>query len=197
MAESDRRVAEAFAREGSRLRGFIRRRIPGADDVEDVLQDVFSDLVEALRLPRPIEHVSAWLYEVARRRIADRFRRAGRVTALADDGASDDAAPWPGDDERGSLEDLLPSPEAGPEAAYARRLFLEAVDDALAELPAAQREVFVAHELDGRSFKELAVERGAGINTLLAQKRYAVLHLRRRLEAIRNEFIFRETGHRS
>jgi RNA polymerase sigma factor (sigma-70 family) len=195
MAETDRRIAEAFAREGGRLRGFIRRRLPGADDVEDVLQDVFSDLVEALRLPRPIEHLSAWLYQVTRRRIADRFRRAGRVAPVGD---AEIAEPAPASaDEAESLEDLLPSPAAGPEAAYARRLFLEAVDDALAELPAAQREVFVAHELDGKSFKELAVERGTGINTLLAQKRYAVLHLRRRLEAIRTEFVFRETGHRS
>jgi len=195
MAENDRRIAEAFAREGARLRGFIRRRVPGADDVEDVLQDVFSDLVEALRLPRPIEHLSAWLYQVTRRRIADRFRRTGPVAPVADAGAAHGAPA--STDEAESLEDLLLSPDAGPKAAYARRLFLEAVDDALAELPAAQREVFVAHELDGKSFKELAVERGTGINTLLAQKRYAVLHLRRRLEAIRTEFVFRETGHRS
>jgi len=197
MAESDRRIADAFRREGARLRGFIRRRLPGADDVEDVLQDVFSDLVEALRLPRPIEHLSAWLYEVARRRIADRFRRTGRAASAAD---ADDAAAGTaasGDDDPPSLEDLLPSANAGPEAAYARRLFIEAVDDALAELPAAQREVFIAHELDGKSFKELAAERGIGINTLLSQKRYAVLHLRRRLEAIRAEFVFRETDHRS
>jgi len=119
MAESDRRIAEAFAREGARLRGFIRRRVPGADDVEDVLQDVFSDLVEALRLPRPIEHLSAWLYQVTRRRIADRFRRGGRVASVAEadgehaDGAAD-APASPDEAGAASLEDLLPSPEAGP-----------------------------------------------------------------------------------
>ena len=203
MADPDRRVAEAFAREGARLRGFIRRRVAVPDDVEDVVQDVFSDLVEALRLPRPIEHLGAWLFQVARRRIADRFRRAradpvgdGRTTRAAmPPSAEADFTPLEDSDRSGHaapFEDLLPSPEAGPEAAYARRLFLEALEDALAELPAAQREVFLAHELEGRSFKELAAERGTGINTLLAQKRYAVLHLRRRLEAIRDEFVFSE-----
>ena len=197
MAESDRRIADAFRRESARLRGFIRRRVPGADDVEDVLQDVFSDLVEALRLPRPIEHLSAWLYEVARRRIADRFRRTGRAALAGDADAEAARTAASGDEDPTSLEDLLPSADAGPEAAYARRLFIEAVDDALAELPAAQREVFIAHELDGKSFRQLAAERGIGINTLLSQKRYAVLHLRRRLEAIRAEFVFPETDHRS
>ncbi|HUP07033.1 MAG TPA: sigma-70 family RNA polymerase sigma factor [Caldimonas sp.] len=197
MAESDRRIADAFRRESARLRGFIRRRVAAADDVEDVLQDVFSDLVEALRLPRPIEHLSAWLYEVTRRRIADRFRRTGRAALAGDADAEAARTAASGDEDPTSLEDLLPSADAGPEAAYARRLFIEAVDDALAELPAAQREVFIAHELDGKSFRQLAAERGIGINTLLSQKRYAVLHLRRRLEAIRAEFVFPETDHRS
>jgi len=197
MAESDRRIADAFAREASRLRGFIRRRVAGADDVEDVLQDVFSDLVEAMRFPRPIEHLTAWLYQVTRRRIADTFRRR-RDAQVEQPGphphvdAAEPAVDEPPAD-LGALEELLPAPDAGPEVAYARRLFLDALDDALAELPSAQREVFLAHELDGRTFKELAAERGVGINTLLSQKRYAVLHLRRRLEAIRDEFVFHDS----
>jgi RNA polymerase sigma factor (sigma-70 family) len=183
MAERDRRIAEAFARERTRLRSYIRRRLGAIDEVDDVLQDVFSDLVAAMRLPRPVEQLGAWLFEVARRRIADRFRR--RAPGPADAG---DAAGAAGAD--GSpFEDLLPAPDGGPEAAYVRRLFLEALDDALAELPAAQREVFLAHEIDGKSFKALAEERGVGVNTLLAQKHSAVRHLRRRLAALRDDFL--------
>jgi RNA polymerase sigma factor (sigma-70 family) len=186
MADRDRRIAEAFAREGARLRAYIRRRLGAADEVDDVLQDVFSDLVEAMRLPRPVEHLGGWLFEVARRHIADRFRRravphAGPLDAPAVDSADGtDGSPF---------EDLLPAPDGGPEAAYVRRLFLEALDDALEELPAAQREVFLAHEIDGKSFKALAEERGVGVNTLLAQKHSAVRHLRRRLAAVRDEFL--------
>jgi RNA polymerase sigma factor (sigma-70 family) len=183
MTEHDRRVADAYAREGERLRGFIRRRVAAADDADDILQDVFSELVEATRLPAPIEHVGAWLFQVARHRIADWFRRRGVRGA--------EAAPRPLEDadaEGPALEDLLPSPDSGPEAAYMRRVFLEELDDALAELPAAQRDVFLAHELDGRSFKDLAAERGVPVNTLLSQKHYAVRHLRRRLQAMRAEF---------
>ena len=184
MAEHDRRVADAYAREGERLRGFIRRRVAAADDADDILQEVFSELVEAARLPAPIEHMGAWLFQVARHRIADWFRRRGVRGADAAHRPLDDA-----DAEGPALEDLLPSPDGGPEAAYMRRVFLEELDDALAELPAAQREVFIAHELDGRSFKDLAAERGVPVNTLLSQKHYAVRHLRRRLQAMRAEFI--------
>ena len=181
MLEQDRRISDAYARERSRLAGFIRRRVPAPADVEDILQDTFFELIEAARLVKPIEHLGAWLFSVARNRIADLFRK-GRTQALPSvEAAEDDSEP--------ALDDLLPSPDAGPEAAYARRLLLEAMDDALDELPAAQRDVFIAHELEGRSFKELARETGLGVNTLLSQKHYAVRHLRRRLQAIRNEFI--------
>lgn len=185
MAEHDRRVADAYAREGERLRGFIRRRVSAADDADDILQDVFSELVEAVRLPAPIEHVGAWLFQVARHRIADWFRRRsvrGTETAPSPDGDAEGV-------DGPALEDLLPSPDGGPEAAYMRRVLLEELDDALAELPAAQRDIFLAHELDGRSFKDLAAERGVPVNTLLSQKHYAVRHLRRRLQALRAEFI--------
>jgi RNA polymerase sigma factor (sigma-70 family) len=181
MLEQDRRISDAYARERGRLAGFIRRRVPAPADVEDILQDTFFELVEAARLVKPIEHLGAWLFSVARNRITDLFRK-GRTQALPSvDASEDDIEP--------ALDDLLPSPDAGPEAAYARRLLLEAMDDALDELPAAQRDVFIAHELEGRSFKELARETGLGVNTLLSQKHYAVRHLRRRLQAIRDEFI--------
>ena len=180
MVEQDLRIAAAFARERGRLAGFIRRRVPEPADVEDVLQDVFFEMVEAVRLVKPIEHLGAWLFGVARHRIADLFRRRPTVDRAPDDDAEDGGP---------ALEELLPDADAGPEAAYARRLLLEAMDDALDELPAAQRDVFIAHELEGRSFKDLAHETGLGINTLLSQKHYAVRHLRRRLLAIRDEFI--------
>ncbi|MGE5277059.1 MAG: RNA polymerase sigma factor [Acidobacteriota bacterium] len=183
MSEQDRRIAEAVERERGRLRNFIRKRLPGREDVEDVLQDVFFELVEAYRLMKPIEEVGAWLFRVARNRIIDRFRKKGPGSPTA-------AAPIP-EDEGGdiaSLEDLLPSPDAGPEAAYARSLLLEEIDRALDELPEEQRDVFVAHELEGRSFRELAAETGVAVNTLLSRKHYAVLHLRRRLQRIYDEF---------
>ena len=184
MLEQDRRISDAYARERGRLAGFIRRRVPAPADVEDILQDTFFELVEAARLVKPIEHLGAWLFSVARNRITDLFRK-GRTQALPSvDASEDDIEP--------ALDDLLPSPDAGPEAAYARRLLLEAMDDALDELPAAQRDVFIAHELEGRSFKELARETGLGVNALLSQKHYAVRHLRRRLQAIRDEFIDNE-----
>ncbi|MEO7007959.1 MAG: sigma-70 family RNA polymerase sigma factor [Caldimonas sp.] len=184
MLEQDRRISDAYARERGRLAGFIRRRVPAPADVEDILQDTFFELVEAARRVKPIEHLGAWLFSVARNRITDLFRK-GRTQALPSvDASEDDIEP--------ALDDLLPSPDAGPEAAYARRLLLEAMDDALDELPAAQRDVFIAHELEGRSFKELARETGLGVNTLLSQKHYAVRHLRRRLQAIRDEFIDNE-----
>ena len=177
-AEQDRRISEAIEREQSRLRNFIRKRVPGELDAEDILQDVFFELVEAYRLMKPVEQVGAWLFRVARNRITDFFRKK-KPEAL------DDAVT---DGEAFALEDLLPSPEAGPEAAYARSVLLEELDAALDELPEEQRNVFVAHEIQGRSFKELAKETGLSVNTLLSRKHYAVLHLREHLQAIYDEF---------
>jgi len=183
MSEQDRRIAETVERERGRLRNFIRKRVPDRGDVEDVLQDVFFELVEAYRLMKPIEEVGAWLFRVARNRIIDRFRRKRAESPTP-------TPPIPDYDEGdiASLEDLLPSPDAGPEAAYARGVLLEELDSALDELPEEQRFVFVAHELEGRSFRDLASETGVGVNTLLSRKHYAVLHLRRRLQKIYDEF---------
>jgi RNA polymerase sigma factor (sigma-70 family) len=172
--ERDQRTTEAVRRERSRLLGFIRRRVSDPFDAEDILQDVFHELAEANRLLMPIEHVTGWLFRVARNRIIDLFRkqRPERLTA-----------PLPGGDpgEPLSLEDLLPSPEAGPEAMFARRVLLEELALAVDDLPEEQRAVFVAHELDGRSFKEMAAASGESVNTLLSRKHYAVLQLRERL----------------
>jgi len=179
--EQDQRISEVVKREQSRLRNFIRRRVPDPRDAEDVLQDVFYRLVEANRLLMPIEHVTGWLFRVARNRITDLFRK--KKPELFSDAA--------GEDEEGEalqIEDLLPSPDAGPEALYFRNLLLDELALALDELPDEQREIFVAHELEGRSFKELAEETGISVNTLLSRKRYAVLHLRERLQDIHDEF---------
>jgi len=182
--EPDQRISEVVEREQSRLRNFIRRRVPDPRDAEDILQDVFYELVEANRLLMPIEHVTGWLFRVARNRIIDLFRKkkpeSFSDTAVA---RNDDA-----DDELPALEDLLPSPDAGPEALYARNLLLHELELALDELPEEQRKVFVAHELEGRSFKEIAAETGVTVNTLLSRKHYAVLHLRQRLQNIYDEF---------
>jgi RNA polymerase sigma factor (sigma-70 family) len=180
--EQDRRISATVEKEESRLRNFIRRRVPDPGDAEDILQDVLYELVEAYRLMKPIEQAGAWLFRVARNRITDRFRKKKAVLAseLAEI------------DEGGgmlSLEELLPSPDAGPDAAYARSLLLEELEDAIEELPAEQREVFVAHEFEGRSFKELAAESGASVNTLLSRKRYAVLYLRERLREIYDDLM--------
>ncbi|WP_322106904.1 sigma-70 family RNA polymerase sigma factor [Paraburkholderia sp. J41] len=182
-AAQDREIAATVARERPRLRNFIRRRVIDQDEAEDILQDVFEELVEAWRLTDPIEQVGAWLFRVARNRIVDRFRKKKEVplaSAAASTGSDAD------DDENGEawrLDLALPSPDAGPEAAYARAALLDALRAALDELPANQRDVFVAHELDGRSFKEMAAASGVSVNTLLARKRYAVLHLRERLRS--------------
>ncbi len=173
MSEQDRRISEVIAEERSRLRSFIRRRVPNEADVEDLLQEVFYELVEAHRLLTPIEYVTGWLYRVARNRITDLFRKK-RPENFTDAAARDE------DGETVRIEDLLPSPDAGPEALYIRGVLLEELESALAELPAEQREVFVAHELEGRSFQELSAESGVKVNTLLSRKRYAVLHLRAR-----------------
>jgi RNA polymerase sigma factor (sigma-70 family) len=175
--EQDQRISEVVRREQARLRNFIRRRVPDPRDAEDILQDVFYELVEANRLLMPIEHVTGWLFRVARNRIIDLFRKK-RPENFTDSAVADE------DDELLQLEDLLPSPDAGPEALYARNVLLDELELALDELPDEQRGVFIAHELEGRSFKELAAETGVSVNTLLSRKRYAVLHLRERLQAI-------------
>ncbi len=179
--EQDQRIAEVVKREQSRLRNFIRRRVPDPRDAEDILQDVFYEMVEANRLLMPIEHVTGWLFRVARNRITDLFRKK-KPERFSDTAVVDE------DDELLQLEDLLPSPDAGPEALYARNVLLEELELALDELPEEQREVFVAHELEGRSFKEMAAGTGVSVNTLLSRKRYAVLHLRKRLQSIYDEF---------
>ena len=179
--EQDQRISEVVKREQSRLRNFIRRRVPDPRDAEDVLQDVFYRLVEANRLLMPIEHVTGWLFRVARNRITDLFRK--KKPELFSDAVSEDE-----EGEALQIEDLLPSPDAGPEALYFRNLLLDELALALDELPDEQREIFVAHELEGRSFKELAEETGVSVNTLLSRKRYAVLHLRERLQDIHDEF---------
>ena len=183
MAEQDQRLSEAIDREHGRLRNFIRRRVADEADAEDILQDVFYELIEAYRLIKPIEQVSAWLFRVARNRIIDLFRKKKSVSMTAS--ASLDAESG----EAPALEELLPSPDAGPEAVYARSVLLEQLDAALDELPEEQREVFIAHEIEGRSFKQLSAETGVSINTLLSRKHYAVLHLRERLQSIYKEFL--------
>lgn len=181
MTVQDRQISEIIAGERSRLRNFIRRRVPDPLDAEDILQDVFYKLVEANRLLMPIDHVTGWLFHVARNRITDLFRKKRPETF------SDAAV----EDENGELlhmEDLLPSPDSGPEALYVRGVLLDELELALEELPEEQREVFVAHELEGRSFKDMSAQTGLSVNTLLSRKRYAVLHLRERLRSVYDEF---------
>jgi len=181
MTLQDQRISDVVSREQSRLGSFIRRRVADPRDAEDILQEVFSELVEANRLLMPIEHITGWLFRVARNRITDLLRRKvperfSDVTMARED------------DEPGQLEDLLPSPDAGPDALYARSVLLEELELAVDELPGEQRAVFIAHELEGRSFRELAAESGVSINTLLSRKRYAVLHLRERLRSVYDDF---------
>jgi len=181
MSEQDRRISEVVEAERSRLGSFIRRRVPDPSDVEDVVQEVFSELVEANRLLMPIEHVVGWLFRVARNRIVDLLRKrrleafSGDPIAVSDEG------------EALFLEDVLPSPDAGPAEVYARAVLLEALEEALEELPEAQREVFLAHEVEGESFQRIAARTGTNIITLLSRKRYAVLHLRERLRSLHDE----------
>jgi RNA polymerase sigma factor (sigma-70 family) len=191
MNEQDRQISEIIVEERSRLRNFIRRRVPDPSDVEDIVQEVFYKLVEANRLLMPIDHVTGWLFRVARNRITDLFRKKKPETFS--DAARKDFSDF-GDEDGDALriEDLLPSPDVGPEALYVRRVLLDELEFALDELPNdqpyGQREVFIAHELEGRSFKELSAESGVNVNTLLSRKRYAVLHLRERLQNIYDEF---------
>ena len=178
--EQDRQITDVVKQEQSRLRNFIRRRVPDPRDADDILQEVFYALIEANRLLVPIEHVTGWLFRVARNRITDLFRKKTP-------GSLSDAVAANNEDESLTLEDLLPSPDAGPDALYARSVLLDELEDALDELPDEQREVFVGHEIEGRSFKEMSAESGVSVNTLLSRKRYAVLHLRERLQDIYDE----------
>ena len=181
---ADRRIADVVAREGSRLSGFIRRRVSDVRDAEDILQDVFCELVEANRLLMPIDHVAGWLFQVARNRIADLFRKK------KPERLGDNLSPGHGG-EHLEIEDMLPSPDAGPDSLYARAVLLDELERALAELPKEQRDVFVAHEVEGRSFREIAAATGANVNTLLSRKRYAVLRLRERLQRTYDELMNR------
>lgn len=179
MDEQDRLIAEAVKRDEPRLRSFVRRRVADMSDAEDVLQDVFSELVVMYRMMRPAEEITAWLFRVARNRITDLFRRRN-MTSLN--------APVSDEDNARTLEDLLPSPNAGPDAEFTRAVLMQSLEDAIDELPASQREVFVAHEVLGKSFKQISEETGTGVNTLLSRKRYAVLHLRARLKQIYEDY---------
>jgi RNA polymerase sigma factor (sigma-70 family) len=183
MAEQDERLTETIGREQGRLRNFIRRRVADEADAEDILQDVFYELIEAYRLMKPIEQVGAWLYRVARNRIIDGFRKKKPERFLPEKDLDDE------DEDSLSLEELLPSSDAGPEATYARSILLEELDSALDELTEEQREVFLAHEFEGLSFKEISAESGVSVNTLLSRKHHAVLYLRRRLQSIYDDFV--------
>ncbi len=171
--EQDQRLASAFERKRRRLLTFIRRGIPDEIDAEDLLQDVFYELVESYRMMKPVVHAGAWMMQVARNRITDLFRRGKKEVV----------------DDRGGriLEEMLPSRDAGPDALYARGILLAEIEAALGELPPSQREVFLAHEIDGRSFAETSAETGVRVNTLLSRKRYAVKRLRNRLQRIYEE----------
>ncbi len=182
MAEQDREISEAIARDEPRLRSFIRRRVPDRGEAEDILQEVFYELVEAYRMMTPIEQVTAWLFRVARNRIIDLFRRKQREAARTEPQRGTE------DGDAQSLDDLLPAPNAGPDSAYARKVLLEELDHALDELPPEQRDVFVANELMGYSFREISEDSGVGVSTLISRKHYAVKHLRERLRDIYEEF---------
>jgi RNA polymerase sigma factor (sigma-70 family) len=175
ITEQDQLISEALERDRPRLRSFIRKHVADTSEVEDILQDVFSELLEAYRLMKPIEHVTAWLFRVARNRMIDLFR-SKKPGSLSN--------PASAEEDGDTLADLLPSEDAGPEAAYARNLLLDALDEALEELPRTQREVFIAHELMGQSFKAISAETGISVNTLLSRKHYAVIHLRQSLQSI-------------
>ena len=182
MAQQDQRISDAVRKDYPGLRAFIRKRVADQSDAEDILQEVFFELVEAYRLMKPVEQVTAWLFRVARNRITDLFRRRTREAQVTEPAKINEHG------EQLLLDELLPSPDAGPDAAYARGVLVEALDDALEELPAEQREVFIAHELMGYSFKELAEQSGTSVNTLLSRKHYAVLYLRKRLQSVYEEF---------
>ena len=182
MTDTDNAITAVVLRERSRLGNFIRRRVLDRTEAEDILQDVFHEFVEAYRLPASIEQASAWLFQVARHRIIDRFRKKKELSVSE---ATDD--PDHGSDDEYRLDLALPSPDDGPEAQYARSVLLRTLQQAIDELPEKQREVFVAHEIEGCSFKEMVASSGVGLNTLLARKRYAVLFLRLRLQTVYDE----------
>jgi RNA polymerase sigma factor (sigma-70 family) len=182
MAQQDQRISDAVRKDYPGLRAFIRKRVADQSDAEDILQEVFFELVEAYRLMKPVEQVTAWLFRVARNRITDLFRRRSREARVTEPAKFNEQG------EELLLDELLPSPDAGPDAVYARGVLVEALDDALEELPEEQREVFIAHELMGYSFKDLAEQSGTSVNTLLSRKHYAVLHLRKRLQSVYEEF---------
>jgi RNA polymerase sigma factor (sigma-70 family) len=182
MTEQNRQISGIIAEERFRLRNFIRKRIPNEADAEDLLQEVFFEVIEAFRLGEPVRAWSTWMFQVARNRILDLLRRKRRWVFASD------PPPLAGETET-SLLDMLPSPDAGPAEAYMRAVLLDELEEALDELPAEQREVFVAHEIDGESFKQIAAQTGVSVNTLLSRKHYAVVHLRRRLRAVYNEFL--------
>jgi len=179
IIEQDQLISQAMERDQPRLRSFIRKHVADTSEAEDILQDVFYELIEAYRLMRPVEHVTAWLFRVARNRMIDLFRRK-KPSSLNN--------PISAEEDGDTLEDLLPSADAGPEAAYARNLLLDALEEALEELPEVQRQVFIAHEVMGQSFKEISAETGLSVNTLLSRKHYAVLYLRQRLQSIYQNF---------
>lgn len=184
MTERDRQISEIISGERSRLWNFIRKRVPSDEDAEDLLQEVFFEVIEAYRMMEPIQQWGAWMFQVARNRIIDLFRKRRPSASL------DDPAVLGGDEgERLLIQDMLPSPNAGPAESYARSMILDELEDALEELPAEQREVFIAHEIEGYSFKEIAARTGVSVNKLLSRKHYGVLHLRRRLHAIYEEFV--------
>jgi RNA polymerase sigma factor (sigma-70 family) len=179
IIEQDQLISQALERDEPRLRSFIRKHVADTSEAEDILQDVFYELIETYRLMKPVEHVTAWLFRVARNRMVDLFRRK-KPSSLNN--------PVSAEEDGDTLEDLLPSADAGPEAAYARNLLLDELEEALEELPEAQRQVFIAHEVLGQSFKEISAETGLSVNTLLSRKHYAVLHLRQRLQSIYETF---------
>ena len=183
MTDQDRQISEIISKERSRLRNFIRKRVANEADAEDLLQEVFFEVIEAYRLMEPVQQWSAWMYRVARNRIIDLFRKKRVRERVGDQAAiSEDGEPL-------LLLDSLPSTDAGPAAAYMRTLLLEEIEEALDELPEEQREVFIAHEVEGYSFKEIAAQTGASVNTLLSRKHYAVIHLRSRLQDVYDEFV--------
>lgn len=183
MTDRDHQLSEIIAGERSRLRNFIRKRVPNEADAEDLLQEVFFEAIEAFRLMEPVQQWSAWMFRVARNRIIDLFRKKRRWTF------GSDSVTVTSEEETLRLEDMLPSRDAGPDAAYARTILLDELEEALNELPKEQREVFIAHEIEGYSFKEIESRTGASVNTLLSRKHYAVMHLRRRLASIYDEFV--------
>jgi RNA polymerase sigma factor (sigma-70 family) len=179
IIEQDQLISQALEKDEPRLRNFIRKHVADTGEAEDILQDVFYELIETYRMMKPVEHVTAWLFRVARNRMIDLFRRKKPSSLNNPASAEEDGE---------TLEDLLPSADAGPEAAFARSLLLDALEEAIEELPEAQRQVFIAHEVLGQSFKEISAETGLSINTLLSRKHYAVLHLRQSLQSIYENF---------